>query len=272
MENVSGNILFFILIVVALFFALAYAVTRSTHGGMDNASQEKAVLNEALTDQCSASVNAGIMRLTMNGNCSLQQISYELPDGKNVNSSAPLNKTCHLFHVNGGGIAPCGSYLTGDDPCMAQLAIGESCNSVIYSGVSGGNRIYTSLADSGTTKWASQHDTTLMNGVSNSGDGLANTNILINLTDDDAPYPAALLCRGLGDKWYLPARDELLLLYNNRNVGLLNGSFDTSGVYYWSSTEGSWHEMVSSVRFSSSASNTNKNKTASQPTRCVRRD
>lgn len=59
--------------------------------------------------------------------------------------------------------------------------------------------------------------------------GMNNTNILTSRCGYDT---AAGYCAGLGPGWYLPAKDELQMLYNNRS---LLGVF--SGTDYWSSTE-----------------------------------
>ena len=60
-----------------------------------------------------------------------------------------------------------------------------------------------------------------------------------------SPGAAAEYCDGLSahdhDDWYLPALDELNVLYTNRNTGDLNGTFSETGSfpagYYWSSSE-----------------------------------
>lgn len=66
--------------------------------------------------------------------------------------------------------------------------------------------------------------------------GRANTQGLVNLSDAGSPYNAAAYCAGLStgghNDWYLPAQDELLLLYTNRAA---IGGF--LGPHYWSSTE-----------------------------------
>jgi hypothetical protein len=75
------------------------------------------------------------------------------------------------------------------------------------------------------------------------GTGLSNSNqIILNNTfpnyDCPAKRMAARICRELNlngyTDWFLPSRDELLKLYQNKNV--LNNYHPTSSVYYLSST------------------------------------
>jgi hypothetical protein len=108
------------------------------------------------------------------------------------------------------------------------LAIGESCGDLIYAGESGGNRLYTTAADQGFTwPWATVNGGS---GAESYSDGVANTNAME--ANGFANYPAARSCRALGTEWYLPAREELIMLYNNR--GDIGGFLQSM---YWSSTD-----------------------------------
>jgi hypothetical protein len=108
--------------------------------------------------------------------------------------------------------------------------------------------------------------------------GESNTSLLVALngSGSPAPYSAAEYCAGLNSyghsDWYLPARDELYILYLN-NAAI--GNFDTSGVYpngyYWSSSE--LNSMSARAdNFADAASNTTDNKNVALKVRCVRRD
>lgn len=110
MKHQSGNALFLILIAVALFAALSYAITQSSRGGA-GIDRELETIDTAVNQQCAASVDAGIMRLKLIGGCGTDEISYELASGVNANPEAPTDKSCHLFHSNGAGVAACGEYL-----------------------------------------------------------------------------------------------------------------------------------------------------------------
>ena len=105
----SGNALFLILIAVALFAALSYAVTNAGQGG-GSIDKEKELLKEAETNNCTAYIERGLNKLQYLNGCSKGEISYELADGTNANDDAPANKSCHLFHPNGADMSPCGIY------------------------------------------------------------------------------------------------------------------------------------------------------------------
>lgn len=106
----NGNALFLILIAVALFAALSYAVTQSGRGA-GNIDDEQAMIDAGVAHQCEAMVNHAIRRVKLINGCQEDQISYELEDGTNANSDAPGDERCHLFRPNGGDVVACGSYL-----------------------------------------------------------------------------------------------------------------------------------------------------------------
>lgn len=223
----SGNVLFLILVAVALFAALSYAVTHSTRSGGGDIAKEKATLAAGVSDDCNATVNAAVTRMTVAGNCTSQQISYQLPDGSNSNPLAPVNKSCNVFHTAGGGVAPCGVYALGSHPCMLELAIGESCNGVVYAGIFAGSRLYTTPANQGSSCWGDCSTAWFSANASSSSNGKTNTDNMAA-----AGIAPAIACRGLGSKWYMPAFDEMNVLYANKAA---IGGFTTE--WYWTSTE-----------------------------------
>lgn len=99
-----------ILIAVALFAALSYAVTNSSRGG-GNIEKEQALIDEGLNENCTANIERGQNVLTLYNGCSNDEISYELTDGTNFNPDAPVDKSCHMFDPNGANAYPCGIYL-----------------------------------------------------------------------------------------------------------------------------------------------------------------
>jgi hypothetical protein len=133
--------LFLILIAVALFAALSYAVTQSGRGS-GGIEKEQQMIDTAVSQQCSASVERGENVLKILGGCDTSEISYELADGSNPNPSAPGDKSCHLFDAAGAGVTPCGGYLEvevgsiayGDTDTIALLSNGTyfRCNSFQY--------------------------------------------------------------------------------------------------------------------------------------------
>jgi hypothetical protein len=87
-------------------------------------------------------------------------------------------------------------------------------------------------------------------------------------------YPAAEYCSNLVfggySDWYLPARDELTLLYTNR---VAIGGFNTSGVWnagnYWSSQE-TYASGVRTIEFQGGWSCGDCGKSPLYSVRCVR--
>lgn len=104
-EKQRGNVLFLILIAVALFAALSYAVTRSTRGG-GNADKESSAINVAQKMQYAASVKVAFDRLNIMG-CDTNEISFDWTPGtgSEKNANAPSDLSCHIFSSNGGGVA-----------------------------------------------------------------------------------------------------------------------------------------------------------------------
>jgi hypothetical protein len=101
-----GNVLFLILIAVALFAVLSYAVTNSTRGSGD-ISQEKADLIASQLLQFGSSMEAAITRMRISNGCSEVEISTEhsgVYGTDFINPSAPASRKCHLFDPAGGGL------------------------------------------------------------------------------------------------------------------------------------------------------------------------
>lgn len=116
-----GNVLFLILIAVALFAALSYVVTQSTRSGSGSIDREAAQLAAADAASYLGEIRRAVATLLIRG-CQEGQITFEesgfrggangpyaggvemLPAGANPN--APTDKRCHIFHPNGGAVAP----------------------------------------------------------------------------------------------------------------------------------------------------------------------
>ena len=271
MGRQNGNALFLILIAVALFAALSYAVTQSSRGG-GSIEREQQMIDQAVSEQCNASVDYAVNKVKLLNGCDSSEISYELADGDNPNPNAPADERCHVFRANGGGTVPCGAYLGLEFCDLESLAIGEKCpnGDVVYAGEYSGTRLYTTAADQGQFSWNNGSSNWTTTGASSTSDGMANTDTLVGLSDAGAPYEAANTCRGLGSDWYLPAQAELNVLYTNRTA---IGGFNTSGSfpagYYWSSSENA-NRSARNQRFSD-GSQGNGNKYDGRAVRCVRR-
>ena len=78
-------------------------------------------------------------------------------------------------------------------------------------------------------------------------------------------YPAFKWCADYGTDWYLPAYNELLEIYNNREI--INATLQTNNhtalglsdtPYYWSSSE-DYHTYAALINFSDNYFNNLKN-------------
>lgn len=81
-------------------------------------------------------------------------------------------------------------------------------------------------------------------GASDADNGMNNMAVVQAIASWESNYPAFAWCADLGEGWYLPAKNELLAIYNVKT--LLNKSLTANGYtavgeeynyYYWSSTE-----------------------------------
>lgn len=93
----QGNALFLILIAVALFAALSYAVTQSGRGG-GTIDKEQSMLNSAQIVQHTGSIRNAVMRMTLTGT---DVASLRFNSGVNTPCSAGEN--C-VFAPEGGGV------------------------------------------------------------------------------------------------------------------------------------------------------------------------
>jgi hypothetical protein len=92
----QGNILFLILIAVALFAALSYAVTGSSRNSGEAITKDKAKLAAAALIQYSSEVEQALTRMTLANGISWAAVSY------GGNNSACSGNSCKLFHPEGG--------------------------------------------------------------------------------------------------------------------------------------------------------------------------
>jgi len=168
--------------------------------------------------------------------------------------------------------------------CAGSPSIGTVCaDGTIYAGLSpdGSVKMYTTRCDygqtwdgfsctgsrsslqwnNGSTNWTSTFYTSVSAGKTNSA-GIA------AVVDAGSPYSAAANCESLvsngNSDWYLPALEELNVLYTNR--GAIR-NFSTS--FYWTSTEIT-DGRAYSIRFLD-ASYQSSWKNGGLPLRCVRR-
>ena len=147
-------------------------------------------------------------------------------------------------------------------------AIGVVCtDGAFYIGTAGGNRIYARASDSSSSvQWKTGNTDT--SGTDDAIDGKANTDAMI--AAGASAHPAAQSCRGHGANWYVPAQQELALIWTNRTaIGLSSKGINTGGTYYWSSTQHS--TSYAWVQRFSDGNQDNNGKTNNYRVRCVRR-
>jgi Protein of unknown function (DUF1566) len=178
------------------------------------------------------------------------------------------------------------SVTTTTDPCVGSPTIGTICaDGSMYAGLSpdGNVPMYAARCDAGqswngstcagtavTQNWS--YGGTIVLGLTSNSTGRSNTATMYSDNGNaDGPYQAASYCTTLSlgghTDWYLPALGELEILYLNQGA---IGGFNTSGTYYWSSTEDG-EVSAGSQRFSD-GSQSGFSKGNDQLVRCVRRN
>lgn len=96
--NESGNVLFLILIAVALFAALSYAVTSSTRSGGNDGSKETNLISSAQITQFPAGVGNTIVRMMISGTA-IDEIRFNQPEDFDDLDVPRIG----VFHPSGGG-------------------------------------------------------------------------------------------------------------------------------------------------------------------------
>ncbi len=140
--NSNGNALFLILIAVALFAALSYAVIQSGRGG-GNIDREQREIRVSELIQVFGNVRAAVNRLKLINGCSNEQISvysdsYATPAIFD-NTNTPVaggDFTCHVHHPDGGNVL----YFGESDRDYLCTSDGAGCGTTVMS-VSGDHSV-----------------------------------------------------------------------------------------------------------------------------------
>lgn len=99
-QGERGNVLFLILIAVALFAALSYAVTQSTRSGSGDASSETSLISSAQLTQYPAGIRTAIVRMIIGG-VQVEDLHFNPPSDF---GNLPVNgERFGVFHPQGGG-------------------------------------------------------------------------------------------------------------------------------------------------------------------------
>ena len=109
----SGNVLFLILIAVALFAALSFVVSKSSRGTADSGANEKASLGAGRIMNFGSNVQAAISRYMVTNGKDITDLKfnndiYKYMDGSLVFTSmgTPADPKPYIFHPQGGAIIP----------------------------------------------------------------------------------------------------------------------------------------------------------------------
>jgi DNA-binding beta-propeller fold protein YncE len=171
-------------------------------------------------------------------------------------------------------------------PCGASPTVGQVCtDGSVYAGLStdaGTPPMYTQRCDIGMS-WSGSACTgtrttmvwsagiTIATGYTNADTGKANTLGLYPLSNADSPYTAAITCHNLNEDghtdWYLPAKNELNVLYTNHAA---IGNFDTANPF-WTSTEYTYN-VAWFQYFSNGLQSSSYTKFSTFDVRCVRKN
>ena len=105
-QSESGNVLFLILIAVALFAALSYAVTSSSRSGGGDANDETNLISSSTITQYPASVRTAMIRMQVSDGVSTNEFEFNSPAGTGgvadyTDCTAGFG-FC-VFHPDGGG-------------------------------------------------------------------------------------------------------------------------------------------------------------------------
>lgn len=92
----KGNVLFLILIAVALFAALSYVVTQSTRSGGGSTEREKNILSSAQMTQYPTALRTAVIRQVLGG-VAVEGILFNAP------GSFGASTNLEVFHPSGGG-------------------------------------------------------------------------------------------------------------------------------------------------------------------------
>lgn len=139
------------------------------------------------------------------------------------------------------------------DGKKATYSIGDYNNGIVFSINGNGETGKTMYIDRTSTVprsfiWAENLGTTQV-GTTDLDDGMINMQIIRAIEGWKDIFPAFAFCAKQGDNWYLPAKNELTLLYSNKDIineslkaldrGLIFAGDRYNDPAYWSSTESS---------------------------------
>lgn len=101
----SGNVLFIILIAVAIFASLSYTVGNMMRGGnAEKVRDEKIGLYVDEVTDYARQIKQAVQNLRISNGCDPEEISFTRQSGDLYEHSTPVSDSCKVFHVSGAGI------------------------------------------------------------------------------------------------------------------------------------------------------------------------
>jgi hypothetical protein len=98
LSSEDGNVLFLILIAVALFAALSYAVTQSSRSGGGGAQDSTSLIQSSQITQYPASVKTSVLRMQISNGITIGELAFDPPSQNSVQNNAPYA----VFESEGG--------------------------------------------------------------------------------------------------------------------------------------------------------------------------
>lgn len=102
-NNEKGTILVYILIAIALFAALSYAVAQMTRGGGDIGSEKAGVYADGIIDYARQMKDA-VQKLRITNLCGIEDLSFENSYISGYEHSPVASDECKIFHSDGAGL------------------------------------------------------------------------------------------------------------------------------------------------------------------------
>ncbi len=127
----SGNVLFYILIGVALLSALSYTVAQTNRGGGQSIGKERAAIVASEIIEYAQIVGTAVSQLRLRG-VSDTEISFENDAVTGYENPNCLDDSCKIFDIDGGGVsynAPMEEWLDSkfsDEPRFGELYFNAS--------------------------------------------------------------------------------------------------------------------------------------------------
>lgn len=145
-QREAGNVLFLILIAVALFAALSYAVTQSTRSGGGDASKEKSLVSSASVTQYPASIKTAIVRMIVSNGVTANELLFHKPVDFTDLTTAALQKRA-VFYPTGGGATYTDGPLDVSSTTTGNPWVFNATNEVKNIGTTATSGVTTATAD-----------------------------------------------------------------------------------------------------------------------------